>query len=125
MVRPGSCVRPAGVSPVPVSAGALGSGPRFVGGIWRAERGVKSLFGGSKCAGRCVKRTWQPCHSDNGKAEPLVSRRRPGLFHWVREGGAGFLGVGAAARAHGLTRIRRDPSAPAWRRAETGRIGRW
>ena len=58
MVRPGSCVRPAGVSPVPVGVGAPGSRPRFVGEIWRAERGVKSLFGGSKSAGRSVMRTF-------------------------------------------------------------------
>ena len=77
MVRPASCVRPAGVSPVPVGTGAPGSRPRFVGEIWRAERGVESLFGGSKCAGRSVKRTLQPRQSYNGRAEPLMSRRRP------------------------------------------------
>jgi hypothetical protein len=80
MVRPASCLRPAGVSPVPVSAGAPGSRPRFVGEIWRAERGVESLFGGSKSAGRSVKRTLQPRQTDSGRAEPLMSRRRPCLF---------------------------------------------
>ena len=43
--------RPAGESPVRVSAGAPGSRPRFVVERRRAERGVKSLFGGSKRAG--------------------------------------------------------------------------
>ena len=52
MVRPASCPRPAGVSPVRVDTGVPGSRPRFVGEIWRAERGVKSLFGGSKITGR-------------------------------------------------------------------------
>ena len=51
MVRLGSCVRPAGGSPVRVSAGAPGSRPRFVVERWRAERGVESLFGGSKRVG--------------------------------------------------------------------------
>ena len=77
MVRPGSCVRPAGVSPVPVGTGSPGSRPQFVGEIWRAERGVESLFGGSKRAGRSFKRTLQPRQIHNGRAEPLVSRRRP------------------------------------------------
>ena len=77
LLRPTGCVRPAGVSPVPVGTGAPGSRPQFVGEIWRAERGVESLFGGSKIAGRSVKRTLQPRHSDNGRAEPLMSRRRP------------------------------------------------
>jgi len=52
MLRPAaSWIRPAGGSPVPVGAGAPGSRPRS--GIERslAERGVKSLFGGSKRAG--------------------------------------------------------------------------
>ena len=39
------------MSPVPVGAGAPGSRPRFVVERWRAERGVESLFGGSKRAG--------------------------------------------------------------------------
>src|SRR4029077_16353256 len=48
MVRPGSWIRLAGESPVPVGTGVPGSRPRFVGEIRRAKRGVKSLFGGSK-----------------------------------------------------------------------------
>jgi hypothetical protein len=55
MVRPASCARPAGVSPVPVGTGASGGRPRFVVERRRAERGVKSLFGGSKIAGRSVR----------------------------------------------------------------------
>src|SRR5918996_5103869 len=52
MLRPGSWTEPAGGSPVPVGAGAPGSRPRFVVERRRAERGVESLFGGSKHAGR-------------------------------------------------------------------------
>jgi hypothetical protein len=94
MVRPASCLRPAGVSPVPVGAGAPGSRPRFVGEIWRAERGVESLFGGSKSAGRSVKRTLQPRHTNNGRAEPSRSYHGEGdvcpagfrMVGWVSPG---------------------------------------
>ena len=51
MLRLASCVRPAGVSPVRVGAGAPGSRPQSRGEIPAAERGVKSLIGGSKRAG--------------------------------------------------------------------------
>ena len=51
MLRLGSWIRPAGESPVSVSAGAPGSRPRLEGETPMAERGVKSLFGGSKRAG--------------------------------------------------------------------------
>ncbi len=56
VLRPGSWTKPAGVSPVRVVAGEPGSRPRFVVERWRAERGVKSLFGGSKHAGRSATR---------------------------------------------------------------------
>jgi hypothetical protein len=51
VLRHESSSRPAGGSPVRVSLGAPGSRPRFVVERRRAERGVKSLFGGSKRAG--------------------------------------------------------------------------
>ena len=51
MLRLGSWIRLAGVSPVRVDAGVPGSRPRFVVERWRAERGVESLFGGSKRVG--------------------------------------------------------------------------
>src|SRR6266700_6392867 len=60
MLRPESWTKPAGVSPVRVGIGAPGSRPRFVGEIWRAERGVESLFGGSKIAGRTAE-GWESC----------------------------------------------------------------
>jgi hypothetical protein len=51
VLRLGSWIRPAGVSPVSVSAGAPSSRPRLEGEIPMAERGVESLFGGSKRVG--------------------------------------------------------------------------
>jgi len=51
MVRLGSWIRPAGESPVRVDAGVPGSRPQSRGEIPAAERGVVSLFGGSKRAG--------------------------------------------------------------------------
>ena len=51
MLRPASCPRPAGVSPVRVGVGAPGGRRRLVVERWRVERGVESLFGGSERAG--------------------------------------------------------------------------
>jgi hypothetical protein len=79
MLRPESWSRLTGESPVRVGTGAPGSRPRFVVERRRAERGVKSLFGGSKRAGRSVKRTLQPRQMYKEGAEPLMSRRRPCL----------------------------------------------
>src|SRR6266550_7596117 len=56
MLRPGNWTGPAGGSPVRVIAGEPGSRPRSVVERRRAERGVKSLFGGSKRAGRSATR---------------------------------------------------------------------
>jgi hypothetical protein len=56
MLRPESWTRPAGESPARVIAGEPGSRPRFVVERRRAERGVESLFGGSKRAGRSATR---------------------------------------------------------------------
>ena len=60
MLRPENWTNPAGESPVRVNAGEPGSRPRSVIERWRAERGVKSLFGGSKRAGRSATRR-EPC----------------------------------------------------------------
>jgi len=60
MVRLESCVGLAGASPVWVGTGAPSSRPLFVVETRRAERGVKSLFGGSKIAGRTATR-WESC----------------------------------------------------------------
>jgi hypothetical protein len=125
VLRPGSWSRPAGGSPVRVSAGAPGSRPRFVVERRRAERGVKSLFGGSEHAGRSVKRTLQPRQSYNGRAEPLMSRRRPrlaGLGPVVAcqvSPGYGGRHVWMVWAGTGETRL------PGLRRAKTRRISRW
>ena len=125
VVRPGSWIEPAGVSPVPVGAGAPGSRPRFVVERRRAERGVESLFGGSKRVGRSVMRTLQPRQIDDGRAEPLMSRRRPCLLGWDSGLPGGSLrGKGGGTRAGfgtgtGEARLR------SLRRAETACISRW
>ena len=117
--------RPAGGSPARVGTGAPGSRPRFVAERRRAERGVESLFGGSKRAGRSVKRILQPRQIHNGGAEPLMSRRRPCLAGPGPGSACRVLsGVWGVARAHGLGRNRRDPSAwPA--SGKDRRISRW
>src|SRR5438270_9796483 len=98
MVRLESCVRPAGESPVRVSAGAPGSRPRLEGEIPMVERGVESLFGGSKRAGcdfSLVRTTI---------GEPSRSCRGEGHVRHVRSGigVAGPCGVWGVARAQGL-----------------------
>jgi len=125
MLRSGSWARPAGVSPVPVGTGAPGSRPRFVGEIWRAERGVESLFGGSNRAGRSLKRTLQPRQIHSGRAEPLMSRRRPclsgpvpGSARWVFPG----YGWWHARKVWSGTE---ETRLSGLRRAKTGRISRW
>ncbi len=56
VLRPANWTIPAGESPVRVDAGEPGSRPRSTIERWWAERGVKSLFGGSKRAGRSATR---------------------------------------------------------------------
>ncbi len=79
VLRLGSCLRPAGGSPVRVSAGAPGSRPRLVVERRRAERGVESLFGGSERAGcdcSLVKYTiGEPSRSCHGEGHPTVKDR--------------------------------------------------
>jgi hypothetical protein len=97
MVRPESWIRPAGVSPAWVGTGAPSSRPRFVGEIWRAERGVESLFGGSKITGRSgsehcslVKLTMgepsRSCHGE-GHVRRALFRGQPGGSSRGRGGG--------------------------------------
>jgi hypothetical protein len=125
MLRPESWTGLAGGSPVPVGTGAPGSRPRFVVETRRAERGVESLFGGSKCAGRSVTRTLQPRQMYDGRAEPLMSRRRPcpanpgpGLVRRVFPG-YGRRHVHTVWFGTGETRL------PGLRRAKTKGISRW
>jgi hypothetical protein len=96
MLRLASWIRPAGGSPVRVSAGAPGSRPRFVIERSRAERGVESLFGESKRAGcdcSLVKETiGEPSRSFHGEGHVRQS--------WFRIGCGGSLrGTGSCTRA--------------------------
>jgi len=69
-----------GASPVPVSTAAPGSRPQPRGEIPAAERGVKSLYGGSKRAGcdcSLVKfTTKEPSRSCHGEGHTWRSRMR-------------------------------------------------
>jgi hypothetical protein len=99
MVRLGSWIRPAGVSPVRVDAGVPGSRPRFVAERWRAERGVESLFGGSKRVGwdcSLVRLTiGEPSRSFHGEGHVRQS--------WFR------IGCGGSLRGRETcTRVRSD-----------------
>ncbi len=83
MLRLASWIRPAGASPVPVGVGAPGSRPRVVIERWRAERGVESLFGGSKRVGwdcSLVKATLgEPSRSCHGEGHVCqVGSEAPG-----------------------------------------------
>ncbi len=120
VLRLGSWIRPAGVSPVPVGAGAPGSRPRSRGETLAAERGVKSLFGGSKRAGcdcSLVKVTMgEPIAHFTAKA--MSASPGSGL------GTAGPLGVRGVARAQGLIAEQGRPVCLALS-AKTVRISRW
>jgi hypothetical protein len=96
MLRLASWIRPAGVSPVPVGAGAPGSRPQSSGEILAAERGVESLFGGSKRAGcdySLVRVTiGEPSRSCHGEGHVRQS--------WFRIGcGGSPRGTGSCTRA--------------------------
>jgi hypothetical protein len=89
MVRPESWIRLAGGSPVSVGTGTPGSRPRFVVERRRAERGVESLCGGSKIAGRSGS---EPCSLVRlTMGEPSRVRRQlqdliAGLNPFLRDG---------------------------------------
>ncbi len=116
LVRPGSLIRPAGGSPVRVGTGAPGSRPQLGDENRRAERGVESLLGGSKSAGRSITRILQPRQIHNGGAEPLTSRRRPRPADPVPGvTSAGSLrGMGSGKRSRPGQEQERSVSAPAW-----------
>ena len=96
MVRPESWTRPAGTSPVWVIAGEPGSRPRFVVERRWAERGVESVFGGSKRAGRSAIRcescslvtftTGEPsrsCHGEGPCPTYLPGKRSGGVMREI------------------------------------------
>jgi len=106
MVRLESWIRLAGVSPVRVDAGVPGSRPRFVVERRRVERGVESLFGGSKRVGwdcSLVRGTvGEPSRSFHGEGHVRQS--------WFRIGCGGSLrGIETCTRArsdHGTRETR-------------------
>ncbi len=67
-----------------------GSRPRFVVETRRAERGVECLFGGSKHAGRSIKRTLQPPMSRRSSVSRVRENRTDGL---KGDGGNGSPGT--------------------------------
>ena len=124
MLRLASWIRPAGGSPVRVGVGAPGSRPRSRGEILAAERGVESLFGGSKRAGcDCSlvrstigepSRSCQARSTHPGGHKPVVGGERNGQqgHSWVDRAssatrqarGSGQATVGRARRAAGSRR---------------------
>jgi hypothetical protein len=118
MVRPESCIKLTGASPVAVSTEAPRSRPRAREEILSSEWGVKSpppvvrLAGGEQVRRPSHKRTLQPRDirtRKDGQAEPLMSRRRQ---QTALEFGSAqdARGVWRRACGHRLVRNRRDPS---------------
>ena len=100
MLRPESWTKPAGVSPAWVGTGAPGSRPQSSGEILAAERGVESLFGGSKIAGRSATRRescslvrltmGEPSRSCHGEGHVRMTLVRGSLCGSVRGTGSGM-----------------------------------
>jgi hypothetical protein len=127
MVRPENWTSPAGESPVRVIAGEPGSRPRFVVERRRAERGFKSLLGGSKRAGRSATRrescslvrftTGESSRSCHGEGSILPT----GVPDMPQVGSLRGKGIGTLARdGSGQER----PVLPACQ-AKTARISQW
>ncbi len=98
MLRPGSWIRPAGGSPVPVGAGAPGSRPRFVmesGGLSGASRA--SLEGASAWAGIAAS-----SDSQSGSRAAHFTAKAMSASPGSGSGAAGPCGVRRLARAQGL-----------------------
>ncbi len=120
-------VVPAGESPVPVSAGAPGSRPQAEGETRPTQAGRQEPSNrGEQQRGRQHKvkpaaskeKQWGS-RADHDAAKAMSTAQETG-----RESAVGPSGVWGTARAHGLVRNRRDPSARP-RRAKTDRISRW
>ena len=127
MLRPESWINLAGESPVRVGAGAPGSRPRFVVEKRWAERGVKSLFGGSKCVGRSVTRrescslvkftTGEPSRSCHGEGH--VRR-----YWWSGSSAVGSL-RGTGSGTHAQVGSEQERPVCAALSAKTVWISRW
>jgi hypothetical protein len=125
MSRLGSWIELVGVGRVLVGTGVPGSRPRFVVERWRAGRGVESLFGGSKCAGRSIKRVLQPRQFHNGRSRAAhFTAKAMSVELCSGVSSSGLSGVWVVARAYSWVRNRRGPFA--WPcRAKTRGISRW
>ena len=105
------CTEPAGESPAPVGAGAPGSRPRASGEIPAAQAGCREPLRREQARG--------PQHQVNAAASSDKQRESRAAHVTAKatsddpvpERSAGFLGVGAVARAQGSVRNRRGPSA--------------
>src|SRR6184192_4032876 len=127
MLRPESWAKPAGGSPVRVVVGEPGSRPRFVIERWRAERGVKSLFGGSKHAGRSATRRESCSLVTDTTEEPSRSCHGEGHVQRVSVPKMRLLGpsgVRGAARVHGFVMEQERPVCAASSAKTTG-ISQW
>lgn len=82
MLRPESWTSPAGVSPVRAGARAPDSGAPLVAETRRAERGVESLFVGSKRAGRSTTRCESCSLVKYATGEPSRSFHGEGHARW-------------------------------------------
>ncbi len=71
----------------------------------------KASLEGARVRAATSSESLQPRHIHNGRAEPLISRRRPCLTLVTTPAAlSGLPGVWGAARTQGLIRNRRDPS---------------
>ena len=125
MLRPESWTRPAGVSPVRVSADAPGSRPRFVIERSRAERGVESpLWRGASVRAAASSEFCSLVTFTTEK--PSRSYHGEGHVCWARVGDASggfFRGTGSGTYARfGLEQERPVCAALS---AKTGRISQW
>ena len=113
MVRPERCALLASESLARVSAGALGSRPQPEGEILWAERGVKSLYGGSKEAGRNkVKAAASSDYQPKGVWESRTAHITAKAIDNPLEPERGWISPGsqAVARFERRTRNRRGPT---------------
>jgi len=115
VVRPGSCIEPAGGGPAQVSTGTPGSRPQT-----QTERSVvragrqEPLW---REQARGPQHEVNPAASSDAQRESRaahVTAKATSAAHPSGNGAVGLPGVEGTARAQGSMRNRRDPSAPPW-----------
>src|SRR5664279_1419013 len=104
MLRPESRTEPAGVSPAWLGTGAPSSRPQSSGETLAAERGVESLFGGSKIAGVAPLGASSAASSDSQweSRAAHVTVKAMSARPWSGVRRAGLFGVWEAACDQGL-----------------------